>query len=101
VRPPLLWPSDPSLTPHADSSDKILVNSEFTQRQFGKSFPRLRREPRVLYPGIDAEHYDAQGVKQAVDALGELGSASSVRHCIRDLCMGTCVFAVYLARRGG
>ncbi|PWN99135.1 UDP-Glycosyltransferase/glycogen phosphorylase [Tilletiopsis washingtonensis] len=72
-----------------DSSDKILVNSEFTQRQFGKSFPRLRREPRVLYPGIDAEHYDAQGVKQAVDALGELGSASSVRHCIRDLCMGT------------
>lgn len=69
------------------SSDKILVNSHFTQRQFQKSFPRLRRIPRVVYPGVDVTIYDFDRVKRAANALGELGVAFSVQNGIRNLCL--------------
>lgn len=38
-------------------ADKILVNSEFTSQVFQKTFPDMRRIPRVVYPGIDTTGY--------------------------------------------
>lgn len=38
-------------------ADKILVNSEFTARVFMKTFPAMRRNPRVVYPAVDVEAY--------------------------------------------
>jgi alpha-1,3/alpha-1,6-mannosyltransferase len=37
------------------TSDKIMVNSEFTSKQFQRTFYRLARIPRVVYPGIDLQ----------------------------------------------
>ncbi|KDN38153.1 glycosyltransferase family 4 protein [Tilletiaria anomala UBC 951] len=65
-----------------DAADKILVNSQFTQRQFVRSFYRLRREPRVLYPGIDVYAYDAKAVEKGVAALG---ISTSEQKLIRNL----------------
>lgn len=52
-----------------DSADKILVNSAYTQRVFITSFHRLRRLPRILYPGIDPRNYTAEAVVKGVAAL--------------------------------
>ncbi|GAC93558.1 glycosyltransferase [Pseudozyma hubeiensis SY62] len=52
-----------------DYADKILVNSEFTSAQFVKSFFRLRRLPRVCYPGVEAEQFRPDRVEQAVKKL--------------------------------
>ncbi|GAA5865843.1 hypothetical protein JCM8547_005732 [Rhodosporidiobolus lusitaniae] len=38
-------------------ADKILVNSEFTGQVFQRTFPALRRIPRVVYPAVDVEVY--------------------------------------------
>lgn len=40
-----------------NEADKILVNSEFTSRVFQRTFPAMRRTPRVVYPGIDVAAY--------------------------------------------
>ncbi|CEH15490.1 related to alpha--mannosyltransferase alg2 [Ceraceosorus bombacis] len=71
------------------SSDKVLVNSIFTQKQFVKSFSRLRREPRVLYPGIDLSLYSAANAKKGVEDLGALGTTFSVKNAIRNICTGS------------
>lgn len=76
-------------SPHSGSADKILVNSHFTQRQFQKSFPRLRRVPRVVYPGVDVSLYEHERVKRNIDALGELGTSFCVQNGIRNLCLNT------------
>jgi alpha-1,3/alpha-1,6-mannosyltransferase len=34
-------------------ADRVLVNSRFTAQRLRESFPRLRVEPIVLYPGVD------------------------------------------------
>ncbi len=52
-----------------DYADKILVNSEFTSKQFTKSFFRLRRQPRVCYPGVDYKQFEESKVKEAVKKL--------------------------------
>ncbi|EST05537.1 Glycosyl transferase, family 1 [Kalmanozyma brasiliensis GHG001] len=52
-----------------DYADKILVNSEFTAAQFVKSFFRLRRQPRVCYPGVDYQNFESDKVEQAVKRL--------------------------------
>ncbi|CBQ73036.1 related to alpha-1,3-mannosyltransferase alg2 [Sporisorium reilianum SRZ2] len=52
-----------------DYADKILVNSEFTSAQFVKSFFRLRRQPRVCYPGVDYQQFEADKVELAVKKL--------------------------------
>ncbi|SPO25822.1 related to alpha-1,3-mannosyltransferase alg2 [Ustilago trichophora] len=52
-----------------DYADKILVNSEFTSAQFVKSFFRLRRQPRVCYPGVDYTQFEPSKVEQAVKKL--------------------------------
>ncbi|KAM0753815.1 UDP-Glycosyltransferase/glycogen phosphorylase [Meredithblackwellia eburnea MCA 4105] len=39
-------------------ADKILVNSEFTQRMFQRTFKSLGRIPRVVYPGINLNAQD-------------------------------------------
>ena len=52
-----------------DYADKILVNSEFTSKQFTKSFFRLRRQPRVCYPGVDYGQFDKAKVEEAVKKL--------------------------------
>ena len=52
-----------------DYADKILVNSEFTSAQFVKSFFRLRRQPRVCYPGVDYEQFEPEKVEQALQKL--------------------------------
>lgn len=38
-------------------ADKILVNSEFTAQVFERTFPALRRQPRVVYPSVDLQQY--------------------------------------------
>lgn len=52
-----------------DYSDKILVNSEFTSAQFVKSFFRLRRQPRVCYPGVEMDQFKPERVEQALKKL--------------------------------
>lgn len=47
------------------TSDKIMVNSQFTSNQFVKTFYRLARIPRVVYPGIDLSLYETQKIKEA------------------------------------
>ena len=69
-----------------DSADKILVNSEFTQKQFQASFYRLRRQPRVLYPGIDVSTYDVKKIEKAVAAL-EVSTPD--QKLIKDVCTGS------------
>lgn len=69
-----------------DYADKILVNSEFTQQHFLKSFYRLRRAPRVLYPGIDLSAYDSKKVSDSVGKMNaEIGSPSPVQKGITEL----------------
>lgn len=46
----------------AGTSDKIMVNSQFTSNQFVKTFYRLARIPRVVYPGIDLSLYEKESV---------------------------------------
>ncbi|TPX32275.1 hypothetical protein SmJEL517_g04596 [Synchytrium microbalum] len=38
-------------------SDEILVNSAFTASVFKTSFPRIRKSPRVLHPGLQVNAY--------------------------------------------
>lgn len=73
-----------------DYADKIMVNSEFTQTHFIKSFYRLRRSPRVVYPGIDLKSYDAKVVEKAVgDLLIDTGESTSVQKGIQNIVTAT------------
>lgn len=56
-----------------DYADKILVNSEFTSAQFVKSFFRLRRQPRVCYPGVDYKQFEKERVEEAMKKLEKEG----------------------------
>lgn len=42
-----------------------MVNSQFTSNQFVKTFFRLARIPRVVYPGIDLSVYESDKIKEA------------------------------------
>lgn len=71
-----------------DYADKILVNSEFTSAQFVKSFFRLRRQPRVCYPGVDYQQFEPARVDEAVlklekeaQEVGDPIRGSIVRFC--------------------
>lgn len=69
-----------------DYSDKICVNSEFTQKHFVKSFFRLRRNPRVLYPGIDTSTYDADKVTSVLNKFkAEIGESSAVQKAVEEV----------------
>lgn len=69
-----------------DYSDKICVNSEFTQKHFVKSFFRLRRNPRVLYPGIDTSTYDADNVTAVFNKFKEeTGQYSAVQKAVEEV----------------
>ncbi|CAO1619312.1 unnamed protein product [Parajaminaea phylloscopi] len=73
-----------------DYADKIMVNSEFTQQHFIKSFYRLRRAPRVVYPGIDLSAYDEATIKvSAKKLLGGESAPTSVQRGIHDIVAGT------------
>lgn len=37
----------------------LLANSKFTARVFQTYFPSIGRTPKVVYPGINLEAYDA------------------------------------------
>ncbi|KAJ1032988.1 hypothetical protein NDA16_000267 [Ustilago loliicola] len=73
-----------------DYADKILVNSEFTSAQFVKSFFRLRRQPRVVYPGVDYGQFEQNRVEEAIKRLekeaGEMGDPirSQIARVCRD-----------------
>lgn len=47
------------------AADKVLVNSQFTSDQFVRSFFRLNRIPRIVYPGIDLAQSSAEEVARA------------------------------------
>jgi alpha-1,3/alpha-1,6-mannosyltransferase len=57
------------LTISTGTSDKIMVNSQFTSNQFVKTFFRLSRIPRVVYPGIDLSDYDSDKIVKANQKL--------------------------------
>ncbi|KAI9032286.1 alpha-1,3/1,6-mannosyltransferase ALG2 [Hyaloraphidium curvatum] len=40
------------------SADAFAVNSKFTSRIFRQEFPRIRKEPEIVYPGITLSAYD-------------------------------------------
>ena len=71
-----------------DYADKILVNSEFTSKQFTKSFFRLRRQPRVCYPGVDYRQFEKAKVEEAVKRLEKesVESGEIIRGSIAKLC---------------
>ncbi|BGP13577.1 hypothetical protein JCM10213_008714 [Rhodosporidiobolus nylandii] len=48
-------------------ADKILVNSEFTGQIFQRTFPELRRVPRVVYPAVSLEAYQKEVIPDAED----------------------------------
>jgi alpha-1,3/alpha-1,6-mannosyltransferase len=39
-------------------ADAFAVNSKFTSRIFRREFPRIRKEPEIVYPGISLGSYD-------------------------------------------
>jgi alpha-1,3/alpha-1,6-mannosyltransferase len=47
-------------------ADVIVVNSEFTQGVFKKSFKWIPTIPQILYPGIRLESYDAKPAKDVM-----------------------------------
>lgn len=75
------------------TSDKLLVNSEFTSQQFQKTFYRLARVPRVIYPGINLGESSHEHVDRALHKLEEAekkeGSSElgvpSVKQAIRSM----------------
>ncbi|PWZ02187.1 UDP-Glycosyltransferase/glycogen phosphorylase [Testicularia cyperi] len=71
-----------------DYADKILVNSEFTSAQFVKSFFRLRRQPRVVYPGVDVSQFEPSRVSASVSKLDAAATAAdeSVQKAIVKVC---------------
>lgn len=44
----------------------ILANSLFTAHVFQSYFPSIKRLPRVVYPGINLEAYEARGDSEVV-----------------------------------
>lgn len=69
-----------------DYADKIMVNSEFTQKHFIRSFYRLRRAPRVVYPGIDLKTYETSAVESSVSKLlAEAQPPSPVQKSIHEI----------------
>jgi alpha-1,3/alpha-1,6-mannosyltransferase len=54
----------------AGQADKILVNSEYTANVFERTFTRLDRGPRVVYPGIDIRRFGS-------------GAPAGLRLCVR------------------
>ena len=75
--------------PLTDYADKILVNSEFTSRQFVKSFYRLRRQPRVLYPGVDVSELNPTAVSKSLSALKESAGSDRMKTTVFDVCSAT------------
>lgn len=71
-----------------DYADKILVNSEFTSAQFVKSFFRLRRQPRVCYPGVDYRQFEREKVDEAMARLEKEGKemGDPIQGSITKLC---------------
>ncbi|PWN49786.1 UDP-Glycosyltransferase/glycogen phosphorylase [Violaceomyces palustris] len=69
-----------------DYADKILVNSEFTSKQFQKSFFRLNRQPRVLYPGIDHDEYTPERVSEKLRELEEDAGGDRIKAAVTQLC---------------
>lgn len=53
------------------TSDKIMVNSEFTSKQFQRTFHRLARIPRVVYPGIDLQESSDEHIASQLAKLTE------------------------------
>lgn len=39
-------------------ADAFAVNSRFTSRIFRREFPRINKEPEIVYPGISLGSYD-------------------------------------------
>ncbi|EPQ28523.1 uncharacterized protein PFL1_03826 [Pseudozyma flocculosa PF-1] len=72
-----------------DYADKILVNSDFTSKQFVKSFYRLRRQPRTLYPGVDVRALRADEVQKQLDKLIDEAVGDRLKNAIIDLCCDT------------
>ncbi|KAN0061809.1 Alpha-1,3-mannosyltransferase-like protein [Thecaphora frezii] len=72
-----------------DYADKILVNSDFTSKQFVKSFYRLRRQPRTLYPGVDVHALKAENVQVELDKLIDAAVGDRLKNAIIDLCCST------------
>lgn len=50
-------------------ADLVMVNSCFTQAQFEATFPRIRTQPRVVYPCVDVAQYEPRAVARAVEQL--------------------------------
>lgn len=69
-----------SLTRCTGTSDKIMVNSHFTSNQFVKTFFRLSRIPRVVYPGIDLSDYDGDKIVKANEQLKSKEQQESQEH---------------------
>lgn len=71
------------------SADRVLVNSRFTVAQFRRVFPSIRREPGVLYPGIDCELYapiPAAGLNGfAILSINRFRSGKKLELAIRTL----------------
>eukprot|EP00771_Trimastix_marina_P001996 gnl/Trimastix_PCT/3106.p1 GENE.gnl/Trimastix_PCT/3106~~gnl/Trimastix_PCT/3106.p1 ORF type:complete len:431 (+),score=101.49 gnl/Trimastix_PCT/3106:183-1295(+) len=62
-----------------------LVNSQFTARTFRKEFPRIKTEPRVVYPCINTDEYHTSPIESFRGREKELGPAApctSFRHVV-------------------
>lgn len=70
-----------------DYADKILANSQFTATQFVRSFRRLLRQPRVVYPGVETEQLSEARMAAELQKLQATMSAEApIQKAIIDLC---------------
>lgn len=82
-------------------ADSIVVNSKFTQSIFKQNFPHIRREPSVLYPGIDLSSYDGTVNEddQSVAILKRLVRRSLRRQLIPVITRYSCPLIALSERR--
>lgn len=81
----ILRPGLGRLTPDTAQADRILVNSHFTARIFQETFPQVRKQLQIVYPGV---HTDTLGSSQDADdssvaeLVGYVLPASQVRYLL-------------------
>lgn len=58
------------------TADRILVNSGFTAQVFQRTFPHVKRQLQIVYPGIDVQSVQGQGKKDENAKSGQVESGT-------------------------
>lgn len=47
-------------------ADKIVVNSKFTQTKFNEAFKTIKKQPEILYPGVEIEDHENNRIESPI-----------------------------------